>query len=65
MQPLQDIVVASQMAREHEASLFPAPSPRGRYSGGGRTVRRWLGRQLVRTGIWLATDVPMRAAPAR
>jgi hypothetical protein len=64
MQPLQDVVVASQMATEHEASLQPpiwASQPRR----GARPVRRWLGRQLVRTGIWLATDVPMRAAPAR
>jgi hypothetical protein len=32
---------------------------------GGRPVRRWLGRQLVRTGTWLANEQPMRPAGAR
>lgn len=64
MQPLQNVEVASQMAREHEASL----TRHAHLAAGSRTAspaRRWLGRQLVRTGLWLATDLPMRAAAAR
>ena len=30
-----------------------------------RPVRRWVGRQLVRTGAWLANDPTMRPARAR
>jgi hypothetical protein len=63
VQILQNIYVARQLAREHEALLrrvtFPA---RGR---NGSHVRQWLGRQLVRTGTWLASDQPMHPAPAR
>lgn len=64
MQPLQNVHVAAQMAREHEASL----TRRGHVPGTGpkaRPVRRWLGKHLVRMGLWLATDLPMRAAAAR
>jgi hypothetical protein len=30
-----------------------------------RRVRRWVGRQLVRTGAWLANDPTMRPVRAR
>ena len=30
-----------------------------------RLVRRWVGRQLVRTGTWLANDPTMRPVRAR
>ena len=61
---MQNITVIRQIAREHEASLRPAPlaGVAGRRHG---HVRRWVGRQLVRTGFWLAYEQPMRPAPAR
>jgi hypothetical protein len=64
MHPLQNLDVASQLARDYEASLVSASVPVWA-PGGARPLRRWLGRQLVRTGLWLATDMPMRAAAAR
>jgi len=63
VQILQNIDVVRQLAREHEASLRPVTFlvARGR---NGSHVRHWLGRQLVRTGIWLANDQLHQAAPA-
>ena len=60
MNNLQDLGVMIQLAREHELSLHRATVQ----GGSGSTVRRWLGRQLVRTGTWLANEQPMRIAPA-
>ena len=62
MNSFQNIDVALQLAREHEAALRPP----ARLAQGGRSrsqVRRWLGRKLVRTGFWLAYEQPM--VPAR
>jgi hypothetical protein len=60
----QNLHVLRLMAREREASLRRTTLLVG---GGrsGRPVRRWLGRQLVRTGTWLANEQPMRTAGAR
>ena len=59
MQNLESVEMTLQFAREREASLrratFVAPA-----SHGHRRVRRWLGRQLVRTGTWLEDRQPMR-----
>lgn len=56
--------VLRQLARERETVLRATPllvsGERGR-----RPVRQWLGRQLVRTGTWLANEQPMRPAGAR
>jgi len=56
--------VLRQMARERGALLRATPllvsGERSR-----RPVRSWLGRQLVRTGTWLANEPPMRQAGAR
>ena len=59
----QNVDVLRLMAKEREAmlrrtSLLVGGSTR-------RPVRRWLGRQLVRTGTWLASEQPMRPARAR
>ena len=60
MNNLQDLGVMIQLVREHEVSLHRATVQ----SGTGTNVRRWLGRQLVRTGTWLANERPMRHAAA-
>ncbi len=64
VQTLQNVHVVRLMAREREASLRRTSLlvRRGRTD---RPVRRWLGRQLVRTGTWLANEQPMRPARAR
>ena len=64
MQTLQNIDVARQLAREHEAVLRRVTFPVARERNSSH-VRHWLGRQLVRTGTWLADDQPMQPAPAR
>ena len=64
MHSLQNIDVARQLAREHEA-LLRAGTPLPHASHGRSVVRRWLGRQLVRTRFWLAYERPIRAAAAR
>ncbi len=60
---MQNITVVRQLVREHEASLRPAAvfdvAPRR------SQLRLWVGRQLVRTGFWLAYEQPMRPAAAR
>lgn len=56
--------VLRQMAQEREAMLRATPLLVGR-DRGRRPLRRWLGRQLVRTGSWLANEQPMRPAGAR
>ena len=60
MNNLQDLGVMIQLAREREMSLRHATVQ----SDTGGNVRRWLGRQLVRTGTWLANERPMRHAAA-
>lgn len=64
MQSLQNVQVARLMAREREASLRRT-SLLVRRGRSGRPLRRWLGRQLVRAGTWLANEQPMRPARAR
>jgi hypothetical protein len=61
---MQSTAVLRQLAREREAMLRATPLP---VSGERRRrpVRQWLGRQLVRTGTWLANEQPMRQAGAR
>ena len=63
MNSLQNIDVVRQIAREHEAALRSVTlGPRDRTRS---QVRRWIGRQLVRTGFWLAYEGPMRPLAAR
>ena len=52
-------IARERVARMHRTRLLTG---RGR---GDRRVRRWVGRQLVRTGIWLANDPTMRPVRAR
>ncbi len=63
MQNLESVEMTLLFARDREASLRRAtlvtPSSHRR-----RDVRRWLGRQLVRTGTWLEDRQPMRPAGA-
>ena len=63
VQILQNVHVARQLARQHEASLRPSAysAPRGYQRG---EVRHWLGRQLMRTGTWLTNEQPMQRAQA-
>jgi hypothetical protein len=64
MQNLESVEMTLQFAREREGSLRRATlvAPR---SHSNRHVRRWLGRQLVRTGTWLEDRQPMRPAASR
>ena len=55
---LQNVEVALQIGRERERSLRHTTQIVGRGRQG--EIRRWVGRQLVRTGTWLASDRPMR-----
>jgi hypothetical protein len=61
MQTMESVEMTLQFAREREASLrratLVAPANHSR-----RHVRRWLGRQLVRTGTWLENRRPMNHA---
>ena len=62
MQNLESVEMTLQFARERETSLRRATLvPPTSHSD--RHVRRWLGRQLVRTGTWL-DRTPMRSAGA-
>jgi hypothetical protein len=60
----QNVHVLRQMAREREAMLrrttLLVNDDHSR-----RTVRRWIGRQLVRFGTRLANEPTMRPARAR
>jgi hypothetical protein len=63
MQSLQNVHVLRLFVAEREAIL------RGTLLGGRsrarRRVRRWLGRQLVSLGAWVAAEPAGRAAWAR
>lgn len=63
MQNLESVEMTLQFARERETSLrrVTLGSPTSHID---RRVRRWLGRQLVRTGTWLEDRTPMRSAGA-
>lgn len=63
MQNLESVEMTLQFARDREASLRRATLV-GSRSHSNRHVRRWLGRQLVRTGTWLEDRQPMRPAGA-
>ena len=63
MQNLESVEMTLLFARDREASLRRATlvTPTGHRH---RDVRRWVGRQLVRTGTWLEGRQPMRPAGA-
>ena len=63
MHNLESVEMTLQFAREREASLRRA-APRTPIINRQPHVRRWLGRQLVRTGTWLEDRQPMRPAKA-
>ena len=60
----QNIHVLRQMAREREA-LLRRTTLLVNDDHSRRTVRRWIGRQLVRLGSRLANEPTMRPARAR
>ena len=62
MQNLESVEMTLQFARERESSLRRATFAATSHSR--QRVRRWLGRQLVRTGTWLEEGQPMRPAGA-
>ena len=64
MQSLQNVHVLRQMASEREAQLRRTSLPVAR-DRSRRPVRRWVGRQLVRLGAWVAAEPTMRPARAR
>lgn len=53
------------VASEREARLRRTRLLTGRERAQSRPIRRWVGRQLVRTGTWLANDPTMRPVRAR
>jgi hypothetical protein len=61
---LQNVSVVRQVAQEREAALRRT-NLLVRRERSRRPVRRWIGRQLVRTGAWLANDPSMRPVRAR
>jgi hypothetical protein len=60
----QNVHVLRQMAREREA-LLRRTTLLVNDDHSRRTVRRWIGRQLVRLGSRLANEPTMRPARAR
>jgi hypothetical protein len=60
----QNVHVLRQMAREREA-LLRRTTLLVNDDHSRRTVRRWIGRQLVRFGTRLANEPTMRPARAR
>ena len=60
----QNVHVLRQMAREREA-LLRRTTLLVNHDHSRRTVRRWIGRQLVRFGSRLANEPTMRPARAR
>ncbi len=60
----QNVHVLRQMAREREA-LLRRTTLLVSDDHSRRTVRRWIGRQLVRFGSRLANEPTMRPARAR
>jgi hypothetical protein len=64
VQSVQNVHVLRQFAKEREAALRRTTL----LVGDGhqrRPVRRWIGRQLVLIGAWLANDPTMRPVRAR
>ncbi|HEX2883734.1 MAG TPA: hypothetical protein VHQ42_04100 [Candidatus Limnocylindria bacterium] len=64
MQSVQNVHVLRQLAKEREAELRRTTLLVG-VGHQRRPLRRWIGRQLVRTGTWLANDPTMRPVRAR
>jgi len=61
-----DVRVVLSLIEERESRLRRASLPTDeREHAGGRPVRRWIGRQLVRFGSRLAGDQTMRPVRAR
>ena len=61
---MQYVSVLRQLAREREAALRGTSLLVAR-DHDRRSVRRWIGRQLVRFGTRLASEPTMRPARAR
>ena len=61
---IQNVHVMRQLAREREA-LLRRTTLLVNDDHSRRTVRRWIGRQLVRFGSRLANEPTMRPARAR
>jgi hypothetical protein len=53
-------LIEEREARLRRTSLLVNDDTRSR-----RTVRRWIGRHLVRLGAWVAGEAPMRPVRAR
>ena len=60
---MQTTAVLRQLAMDREAMLRRTTLLVGR-DRSRRTIRRWVGRRLVRAGVWLAAD-PALMRPAR
>jgi hypothetical protein len=60
---MQTTAVLRQLAEDREAMLRRTTLPVGRLRT-ERPIRRWIGRRLVRAGVWLAAD-PALMRPAR
>lgn len=60
---MQTTAVLRQMAMDREAMLRRTTLLVGRERS-SRTIRRWIGRRLVRAGVWLAAE-PSPMSPAR
>ena len=59
----QNVTVLRQMAADRQAMLRRTTLLVGRERS-SRTIRRWIGRRLVRAGVWLAAE-PSLMSPAR
>ncbi|HEX7225134.1 MAG TPA: hypothetical protein VF367_06120 [Candidatus Limnocylindria bacterium] len=60
---MQTTAVLRQLAMDREAMLRRTTLLVGRERS-SRTIRRWIGRRLVRAGVWLAAE-PSLMSPAR
>ena len=61
---MQTTAVLRQMAMDREAMLRRTTLLVGRQRS-DRPIRRWIGRRLVRAGVWLAAEPTMSPARAR
>jgi hypothetical protein len=61
MESLLNVDVAMQLGDEREATLRHEMTPTPPRS---RSIRRWLGRELVQMGTWLAGEDATRIARA-
>ena len=67
MQSNLDVRVVLSLIEERESRLrrTSLPDDGVEHPRHRRPVRRWIGRQLVRFGTWLAADPTMRPVRAR